>query len=600
MEEKNKDVASTSLLSGAEEEPHHFDPFTLEVLWSRAIAIADEMAATLIRTAFSTIIRVNYDFACGIFDETGELVAQASNCAPGQLGCMPTVMKDMLKIYPADTLAPGDVLVTNDPWIGSGHSSDIFVASPIFLRDRLVGLTCNSAHHMDVGGTLTADARDVHEEGLLIPVSKLYTQGDENDMLVRLLKQNVRFPEKTMGDLRAQLAANHVGSERVGELIKEQKLPSLRPLAEAITDRTSTVMRSALRQIPDGEYQCRYELEERDRAGRALQLSVRIVIADGEVLIDYTGTSDQVDRPINCVFNYTMSYSVLGLKMALCPDLPYSAGIQQPITVTVPDNNLLNAEYPSAVWWRTTIGQLVPELIFMALAQAIPEHVVAGCGSVPMWIYFLRGKHADGRSFHEGGHEMGGLGARFDKDGLNTVAFPSNIAGLPTEILEAETRVLLVEGREYAVDSGGAGKCRGGLGQKVRFKVLSESSGPVFLSISRGRHSAGPVGLLGGRPGSQGAVHINGRPLAFEALDAELQPHDQLTLEIPGGGGMHDPRYRQLSAVEEDVRQGYVSVAAAKEEYGVVVDPSSLAVDVAGTEALRKAGSPFTSFLVDS
>lgn len=566
-----------------------FDPFTLEVLWTRAIAIADEMAATLVRTSFSTIIRVNYDFACGIFDASGELIAQASHCAPGQLGSMPTVMRDFLKVYPVDTLAPGDVLITNDPWLGSGHSPDIYVASPIFVADKLVGFACNSAHHMDVGGSLQPyECRDVREEGLLIPVSKLYDAGRENDILMRLIQKNVRLPDKTMGDLRAQLAANYVAGRRISQLLEDYRLEGLQDLAAAITAQTEAAMRQALTRIPDGTYECVYPLEERGRGGEDLRIRLSLTIRNGEAIADYTGTSDQVERPINCVLNYTRSYTIVGLKMALCPDLPYNAGIQRPVRVVVPEANLLNARYPIAVGGRTAIGQLIPEVVFTALAPAAPNRVIAGCGSVPMWVYSFRGYREDGSWFHEGSHAMGGLGARYSEDGLSTVAFPYNLADTPSEVMESETGLILVEERELRTDSGGPGQFRGGLGQNVSLRILPGIKTTLTFQCSRGRYDQGPTGLLGGGHGDRGAVYVNGEKLPFDLQQVEVRTGDRITLQIPGGGGMLPAVKRASERVERDVRLGYVSLTAARNNYGVVLDPHTLRVDVCATERLRR------------
>jgi N-methylhydantoinase B len=568
------------------------NPFTLEVLWTRSIAIADEMAATLVRTAFSTIIRVNYDFACGIFDERGELIAQASHCAPGQLGSMPTVMRDFLSVYPVDSLEPGDVLITNDPWIGSGHSPDIYVATPVIAGERIAGFACNSAHHMDVGGALHSDTRDVLEEGLLIQVSKLYRRGEVDDMLMRVIRQNVRLPDKTAGDLRAQLAANYIAGERIQELMDEYRLESLEPVAAAINAQTEQAMRTAISAVPDGTYVNRYPLEERGRHGESLEIVLNLTIDGDQAVVDFIGTSDQIERPINCVLNYTRSYSIVGLKMALCPDLPYNAGIQRAVQVRVPEANLLNARFPIAVAGRTAIGQLVPEIVFGALAQATPERVIAGCGSVPMWVFKFVGTSADGTPFHEGSHAMGGLGARPDADGHSTVAFPYNLADTPSEVIEAETGIIMWERRDLARDSGGAGRFRGGLGQEVTIRVMdrsgeAETPSQLHFSTQRGRYERGPVGMFGGRDGGRGAVLINGALSPFDQHDVDLMPGDTITLKLPGGGGMYPPGTRDPERVLHDVRMGYVSRERAKIDYGVAIGDEVLEIDEGETRRAR-------------
>jgi N-methylhydantoinase B len=292
-----------------------FDPLTFQILWSRSINIADEMAAALVKTAFSHVVRDNHDFACGIYDETGDMLAQATLCTPGQIGAMPRFLKEVLQQYPPSELEPGDVLVTNDPWLGSGHTPDIFVATPAFKSGHLVGFAANSAHHIDIGGRMSSpEAREVYEEGLIVPITKLHRAGKPNDDLFRLVRRNVRMPDKVIGDLRAQIAANHFGIERMLALLTEAKLDRLSDLSDAIIKHTERSMRAAIATIPSGTYRHEVTLEETGKDGRPLKVCVSLAVSNEEIVADLSGTSDQVDLPINSVLNITQAYVLFSIK----------------------------------------------------------------------------------------------------------------------------------------------------------------------------------------------------------------------------------------------------------------------------------------------
>lgn len=570
----------------------NIDPISLEIYWARVIAIANEMMETLIRTSFSTVIRVNRDCSAAIFDHEGRMLAQPSHSAPGHIGCMPGVMRRILKEFPVAGIRPGDAFVTNDPWIGAGHSPDIYIASPVFYRNRLAGFACTVAHHIDIGGRVgPTDSQDVFEEGLLIPPMRLYRAGERNEDLFRIIEKNVRLPHIILGDLDAQLASNRLGAERLIEFGEDYNLGGFDQLAEAITSATERAIRAAIRALPDGVLSAKQDLELTDENGKTVTVCVAAEIKGDQIVFDYAGTSAQVRRPINCVLNYAMSYTVLGLKMLLAPDLPYNEGTQLPVTVKAPEGSMLNPRWPAAVWRRAVLGMQLPEIVFNVLAPVLPDRIIAGCGSTPMWLWLLSGWRPDGSRFVFQTHFMGGLGARSDKDGLSTAAFPYNMTDSPIEIFENGCPVV-VHSRELLTDSGGEGRFRGGLGQVISISPappqLGRIEGALTASFSAGHLRSGPPGLYGGNSGASAEVAVNGEPITNPLATIKLQPDDRLTMRLPGGGGYQSPLARDPDAVRQDVLDGLVSAQKARSVYGVIFRGPEQTVDVKATAALRR------------
>lgn len=339
---------------------NNIDPINLEIYWARAIAIANEMMETLIRTSFSTVIRINRDCSAAIFDHQGRMLAQPDHSAPGHIGCMPGVMRRILKEFATASIESGDVFITNDPWIGAGHSPDIYIASPIFYRDKLAGFACTVAHHIDIGGRVgPTDSQDVYEEGILIPPMRLYRAGERNEDLFRMIEMNVRLPHVILGDIDAQMASNRLGSERLIEFGEDYDLDGFDHIARAITSSTERAIRARIRDLPDGVWTTQQELELMDENGKKITVHLKVEIKGDSIIFDYEGTSPQVRRPINCVLNYAMSYTVLGLKMLLAPELPYNEGTQIPVTVIAPAGSVLNPRWPAAVWRLKTISAII-------------------------------------------------------------------------------------------------------------------------------------------------------------------------------------------------------------------------------------------------
>ena len=552
----------------SQSQPHmsNVDPITFQVLWSRLIAIADEMAVALEKTAFSHVVRDNHDYACAVYNADGEMMAEATHCTPGQIGAMTRVMHQFLDVFPADTLSPGDVLITNDPWFGSGHTPDIFIASPAFLGDQLIGFAANSAHHVDIGGRLASpDTREVYEEGLIIPISKLFVAGEPNRDLFSIVERNVRMPDKVIGDLRAQAASNHVGGRRLAEMMQERGLQSLTDLSSQILAHTEASMRAVIAEAPDGVYTCDLELGNRDRQGNPLHICLKLEISGDRIHADFTGTSAQVDLPVNAVYNITYAYVVFGVKCALHPHIPNNVGCYRPFTVTAPEGSILNATYPAPCMWRTDIVYNVAEAIFVAIAQKMPDKVFAPCGTYPLWLPIFAGLMDDGRPFVQHFNAAGGQGAGHDRDGASTTVYPANLSNTPIELLEIESPLICDE-KFLIQDSGGPGEFRGGLGQEV---VLRNGGvNPIAGTIIGGRYDAGAPGLLGAKSGSKGHIQINDDPPFTWHREISLAPGDRLTLRYPGGGGFGDPASRDPSRIESDLQEGLVTKTQVSEAYG--------------------------------
>jgi len=561
------------------------DPITFQIVWARLISVADEIAATLVKTSFSLVVRDNHDYACGIYDISGRMLAQSLQCTPGQAGATPRVVAAMLERYPAHQLSPGDVIIANDPWLCAGHAPDVFIAAPVFRAGKIVGVVCNSAHHIDMGGRLGGtDAREVYEEGLIIPITKLMVAGQPNDDLFRLLRRNVRAADKVIGDLRAQMAANHVGARGVVQMMDETGLESLETLADEIIPRTEAAMRAAIAEIPDGVYAHSVDHDELDPDGKPIRLVVRIEVAGDRVSLDYTGTSPQVPKPINAVFNITRAYSVFPFVAALCPRLPMNDGVFNAVSLVVPQGTVLNPTFPAPGMFRSLLSYYVVELIYGALAKVIPDKVMAPSGTYPLWIQKFAGRFDDGRPFVSHFNAQGGHGARQDRDGNSAVVFPGNIASTSVELFEVDAP-MLCERKAFITDSAGPGRFRGGLGQEIVIRSLAKHR--ISGAASGGRFRHGAVGLDGGKEGGRGRIQFNdGEPFA-RSSQVFYDRGDFVRLCQPGGGGFGDPLSRDPEHVLRDVRQGVVSLAGAAADYGVAIDRDTLRVNVTETARLR-------------
>ena len=537
----------------------------LEVLWSRLISIVNEQAAALIHASFTTVVREAGDLSAGVFDMSGNMLAQAVTGTPGHINTMATGMRHFVNAYPLETLKPGDSLLTNDPWMVSGHLHDITVATPVFYRGRGIGWFANTCHAMDIGGrTLGADAREVFEEGLNIPIMKLFREGEINRELIDIVRANVRVPDEVVGDLYAQQAGNDVGAQKLVQMLDEYDLEDIEQLAEQILTRSETATRQAIGDIPNGTYEDEVEIDGFDHP---LKICISVTVRDRNLIVDYEGTSTQVEQGINVVYNYTHAYTTYPLKCAISPDVPNNEGSFRPVVVRAPEGSILKARFPCAVGARHLIGHFLSQAVFGALARAIPERVMAD-GSAGLWNTQLEGRDRDGRLFAYIFFSAGGMGARVDGDGLSATAFPSGIRGVPVEAIEAVSPVLILK-RALRQDSGGAGKFRGGLGQEMVLQVDSDE--PALHSCMYDRTHCPARGFHGGLGGQRGELFLSDGTRLHPKSKYLLQPGQTVTLRLPGGGGFLPPSQREREKVLEDVRQGRVSATAAEQIYGVTL-----------------------------
>ena len=526
------------------------DAASLEVLWTRLISITDEAAAALVRTSFSTIVRESHDFSCILTDAQGRSIAQATDSIPSFISTLPRTVRHFLREYPPETLAPGDVLVTNDPWMGTGHLPDICVAKPVFLDGELLGFAASTAHAPDIGGRVRSpEAREIFEEGLQIPIMKLVSAGRPDETLLRILARNVRTPELTGGDLWAQVTALDLMETRLVALAREYGLQSLEGLSSEIRSRTETAMRSAIRTIPDGRHRAALETDGFDEP---LLIALELTIAGDRAEFDFAGTSPQVDRAINLPLCYTEAMSAYAIKCVAAPAVPNNGGSLEAVTVRAPERCLVNPEYPAPVVSRALTGHFIPSLALAALAGAIPERVMAMAGS-PLWSITQAGVDENGKPFSNLFFFNGGMGATATGDGESCMSWPSNISSTPTEVIE-KLSPLRVLSRGLVPGSGGEGRHRGGLGQEIRMKSTSSTPTVAFLSAERVRIPA--EGIHGGRPGATGAVEINGMPVNPKVQHL-LQPGDTVTLRTPGGGGHGPASERAPAAADRDRTLGY-------------------------------------------
>jgi N-methylhydantoinase B len=566
-----------------------FDPVTLEILWRRLISIVDEADGSVARTAFSSLLRDAHDYTCMFTDARGRELAQGSFATPGQSGAMALGIKQLVTELPADGYRPGDVFITNDPWALAGHLNDVCVLSPVFHRDRLVAFTACVFHHSDIGGRVSSDNHDVYEDGLFIPLVKLYDGGTLNEPVLDLIRWNVRTPDEVVGDIRSQIAANHVCTRRVQRMMSDYELESLDGLADEIIGRTERSLRSAIEQVPDGIYRAEGIIEQ--VAGREdVVIKAAVEVRGSDILVDLAGTSPQVDWGGNVVKNFTYAYVHMAIKSMFDPDIPNNDGCAVPIQLSAPEGSVVHCKFPAAVAARMQIGHFLTEIIYRALAEALPDRVIAASGGTPATMNVFYGKRGDDRPWHSVIIRGGGLGAGASADGDHCYIFPANGANTPVEIFESDTP-LMVERRELIADSGGPGRQRGGLGRRVVFRVPDDERAlrpPVRLGIQSGRFRYPPEGLFGGMAGAKARFVVNGEAGDPYVL-TKLEAGDVVCMDAAGGGGYGDALEREPERVLGDVRGGYVSVEQARQAYGVVLSADGADIDTTATTELRAA-----------
>ncbi len=550
--------------------PAEFDPVTLEVAWNRLIAVVNEQAAALVRTSFSSVVREAGDLSAGIFDRRGHMVAQAVTGTPGHINSMALAIRHFLDAYPVDALVPGDVLVTNDPWKTSGHLYDVTICTPVFRGRDLVALFASTCHMVDIGGRVySAQARDAYEEGLFIPIAKLYDAGRPNETLLRFVQGNTRMPDLVLGDFHAQVVGGDVGGRRLAEFMDEFGLERLEPLADLILERTEQAMRRAIARLTPGVYE--YAITS-DGFDEPITIAARVEVRGDELHVDYAGSSPQSRHGINVVLNYTLAYTTYGIKAVVSPEVPNNEGAFRPLHISAPEGSILNARHPAPVVARAVIGHFLPHVVSGALSQAIPGRVMAE-GAANIWVLHVTGSDLAGKPFVLHVINSGGTGALASKDGLSATGFPSGVLGTPVEVIESISPVV-VDVKALRADSGGAGQHRGGLGQVIAFHVRTEK--PWTCAVLCDRTRVPPGGLFGGGPGAPGEVWVDGVRPPHAKAEHVLTPGSRVELRLPGGGGYGDPGERAGSLVVRDLEAGYVSAIGRAPDASDAVSARSL------------------------
>lgn len=548
-----------------------------QIMWNRLVAVVEEQAKALMRTAFSTSVRESGDLSAGVFDRRGRMVAQAVTGTPGHVNSMATAVAHFLRKFPLDTMSPGDHYITNDPWVSSGHLHDITVVTPTFVADKAVALFACTIHVVDIGGRgFGPDGRQVYEEGLFIPIMPFARAGRLNEDLLEFVRHNVRESTQVVGDIFSCAASNEEGARCLAAMMHEYNLADIESLSDYIIETSREAMLTRIRALPAGTYRSTMRL---DGYERPVELVAAVTIKPNSILVDYAGTSRASQFGINVVLNYTHAYTCFGLNCIIGGDVPNNHGSLSPIEVAAPLGCILNVEHPGPVAMRHVIGHCLPDLVFSCLDQAVPDLVPAQSSASLVNPSFRGGEFAvdpalvaaaggnlhrfDVLTFH-----AGGMGARATKDGLSATAFPSGVHNVAVEITESISPLIFWR-KELREDTGGPGRTRGGLGHRLVIGTADGSPFSAFLAMDRVENP--PQGLRGGHPGGNARAALrSGRKLKPKGQQS-VPAGDAVILEIAGGGGYGNPLSREPNQVAADVVAGLVSRAAARNVYGVIL-----------------------------
>ncbi|MBI2526084.1 MAG: hydantoinase B/oxoprolinase family protein [Candidatus Rokubacteria bacterium] len=551
----------------------------LEIFWSRLIQIVDEGAVTLRRTAFSPVAREALDFAVVLLDRDGGSVAQSNITVPGFIGTLPRTVRHFLAKYRAEEMAPGDIIITNDPWMGTGHLPDLNMAMPIFHRDRIIGFAACSSHLSDVGGRIwSGDSREVFEEGLRIPPTKLVNHGRWNETLLDVISANVRVPNQVLGDMHAQVAAMEACRQRLLTTCLEYDVDDPTSVFHEIQSRSEAAMERVIRALPEGEYASALELDSLDEP---LHVNLRLTVRGGRIVVDYAGSSPQTqEAAINCPYTYTFALTMFPLKCLLHPTLPNNEGVFRRFEVRASEGSLVNATFPAAVNSRHATGQYLVAGLFAAMEQVAPDLVVGDPGA-PASRCVFSGQRPDGGRFSEVLLASGGMGAARFKDGLSCTAFPSNCGISSIEMIEQHSP-LLFHCKELVPDSGGAGRFRGGLGARVVIELLSER--PAMYASHMVRLRLPALGRVGGLAGGLAGLRLNSNGRLPPLGRVMIAPGDRVSIGTPGGGGYGRATERDVERVMHDLEGGIISPMACRAIYGVDPTTGSRVSDQGSTE----------------
>ncbi|MGE8613157.1 MAG: hydantoinase B/oxoprolinase family protein [Achromobacter veterisilvae] len=546
-----------------------------QLAWNRLLSVVEEQAQVLIRSAFGTATREAGDLSAGVFLPDGRMIAQAVTGTPGHVNAMAESVKHFLKVFPPESLRDGDVLLTNDPWKGTGHLFDMTMVSPVFHDGALVALFASTLHVIDIGGIgSSADGLEIYHEGLFLPILRFFHQHEVDPGVLAIIRANVREPEQVEGDLYALVACNDLGGRRLKSLLAEFQLADLEALGGYIIEQSARAMRQAIAEWPQGTWRNTLVIDGYDAP---ITLQASVTVEADRIRVDFDGSSPSVARGINVVKAYTDAYTSFGIRCLIGADVPNNAGSLSLVEVSAPEGSILNARFPAAVTARHIIGQLLPDAVFGALRQARPDQVPAE-GASSLWNLHLVGgeplagatpaEQAEllaGPRFNATSFSTGGTGARPGKDGLSATSYPSGVRNVSLEILES-ANPLVFERKEYRQDSGGAGTVRGGLGQTIEVRHAHPDAAMIIAAaFDRVQHPA--RGALGGQAGAGGRLTLSGGR-TLQSKGRQLVPAgERLVVHTPGGGGLGDPAARDAARMERDVRDGLVSAGQAREAY---------------------------------
>ena len=556
------------------------DPVTREVVASSLVSAAEEMSRALRRSAYSAIIYDMLDYSCAIFGPRGELVSQAENL-PAQLGVMSSVMTHLLRKFGDGGLAPGDVFIANHPYHGATHANDVIIAVPMYAEGRLRGFAATNAHHMDVGGKTAAseaaDAVEIWQEGLLLPIVKLYRGGAPDDALFDVIGANVRVPKETLGDIRAQIAACRTGERRFAEICERYGADALEGYIADMWDSTEAVVRDGLRRMRPGTYRAVGHMDPDLYGDGPLRLEVAVTVGDDAVHADFTGTAPQTRGSLNCPLASTVSSVWYAVRCMIATDVAQNEGAYRPVTTHVPEGCLLNPVFPAPVSVRHLTEQKVADVMLQALREACPERAAAGC-SVSFPTFNITGLDAEtGEPYMAADIVGGGMGAHAGGDGISAVdTHMGNCAMMSAEAFEVEAPVRVLS-TELVPDSGGAGEHRGGLALERRYELLADSANMSGRYADQTLEATRPWGAEGGLPGGRAVLTLGPdrpgeRELSGRGVDLPLRRGNTFALRSSGGGGWGDPRRRDRELVRADVRDGYVTAQQARDIYGFTDD----------------------------
>ena len=540
----------------------------LQIMWNRLLSVVEEQGQTLVRTAFSTSAREAGDISAGVFDLQGRMLAQAVTGTPGHVNTMARAVGHFLDVFPVAEMNEGDVFMTNDPWKGTGHLYDLVIVSPTFMDGRIVALFACTSHLVDMGGIgQTPEGRQIWHEGLFIPLLRLARAGEMNEDLLAMIRANVREPVQVVGDIYALMACNEIGSRRLVAMMREFGLQEIETLGQQIIDRSRRAMAEAIAKLPKGSWSASMRI---DGYEAPIDLVAKVTIGEDAIEVDFTGSSGMSSYAINCPMCYTEAYTTFGVNCIVAPHVPNNAGTLDAVRVTAPEGTIVSATYPAAVYARSVIGHMLPDVVYGCLDQILPDRVPAE-GTSNLWTLNLIAGHGltgignAGTRFMVNSFHSGGAGARPRQDGLSATPFPSGVRNVPVEATEAITP-LVIWRKELRPDSGGSGRHRGGLGQVMELGSREDAAFGIFARFERVTHPA--RGRHGGGPGGAGRLSLaSGQVLKAKGLSV-VPPDDRLIVEMPGGGGLGPAAERDPEAIRRDIRMGYLTPEAARRDYG--------------------------------